>query len=1063
MSESKEAVGNSKGDTNVGKTGALSSRFVVEKVESAGVPNERLAGKPDANDTNSSNLNSAKAEQQQQQQQSNRRPIQPPAVKPRQEHDATKSKSSPKNCENSRTRHVSYSDGTVDNVSSGGATSSVMGNVTPKSPHTFTFSGTLRGSRQQNTYDTLPRVDHYRNLFSYVIGNKKSRPTLEQLHEAQEDGLTTVLVESPKKEVKGPTKKAVKFGWITGVLVRCLLNIWGVMLFLRLSWVVGQTGLGLFTVVILLSTVVTILTALSMSAICTNGEVKGGGAYYMISRSLGPEFGGAIGIIFSLANAVAVAMYIVGFAETVRDVMKEYGLQIVDELNDVRIIGCITLVVLLGVAMVGMEWEARAQLILLGILVVAILDFVVGLFLKVTEAKGVKGYTGYSAGTFLENLHPEFREGHGFFSVFSIFFPAATGILAGANISGDLADAQSAIPKGTLRAILLTTATYLVMGWMVGSTVIRDANGSTEDYYNATVNFTCSAPDASPCRYGLLNDVHVMELISGFAPLILAGIFAATLSSALASLVGAPKVFQAVCKDNLFPGIHVFAVGSGNNDEPKRAYLLTFVIAIGCILIAELNVIAPIISNFFLMAYTLINYSCFDASFSNSPGFRPPYQYYNMWLLPLTNLYFLRDCKVHFGCSKPDVNWGSSTQANVYRSALIALLKLNNVEDHVKNYRPQCLVLSGDPRSRPALVDLVSSFTKKVSLMVCGHLVLYVRLDERPSCFSDAFDLNLSVGILCVQGGLDCSDMLELPASASVPVLQKLENEYECVVEDTDDEDEEDEESSCDEQETCFNTEEIFHSCEDLPSENSAEVKSLVDRRPAPLVQPQQAIIDGAVGTATTRVRVVGRLPINRAKLRSSNQFHRKQKKGFIDVWWLADDGGLTLLIPFLISQSSLWQGCKLRVFFLKGKEDLDKEQRNMAALLSKFRIDYSQMTVVDSHTEAPSAESVTEFQELIEPWRVRAGGTGAAKTSSGITDSELLALKARTVRHVRLRELLHEHSQDASLVVITLPIPRKVICSPYLYMAWLETLTRGMPPVLLLRGNQTSVLTFYS
>lgn len=108
----------------------------------------------------------------------------------------------------------------------------------------------------------------------------------------------------------------VKFGWIKGVLIRCILNIFGVMIFLRLSWIVGQAGIGQTTIIILLATLVTLITALSTSAICTNGEVKGGGAYYLISRSLGPEFGGAIGIVFSFANAVAGAMYCIGFAET---------------------------------------------------------------------------------------------------------------------------------------------------------------------------------------------------------------------------------------------------------------------------------------------------------------------------------------------------------------------------------------------------------------------------------------------------------------------------------------------------------------------------------------------------------------------------------------------------------------------------------------------------------------------------------------------------------------------------------------------------------------------------
>ena len=153
-----------------------------------------------------------------------------------------------------------------------------------------------------------------------------------------------------------------KFGWIQGVLIRCMLNIWGVMLFLRLSWVVGNAGIGQAILIVLLATTVTTLTALSMSAISTNGQIKGGGTYFMIARSLGPEFGAAIGIIFELANAMAVALHTVGFCEALNDLLKESGLMIIDNgLNDIRIIGSITLVVLACIVSIGMEWEAKVR------------------------------------------------------------------------------------------------------------------------------------------------------------------------------------------------------------------------------------------------------------------------------------------------------------------------------------------------------------------------------------------------------------------------------------------------------------------------------------------------------------------------------------------------------------------------------------------------------------------------------------------------------------------------------------------------------------------------------
>jgi solute carrier family 12 sodium/potassium/chloride transporter 2 len=206
----------------------------------------------------------------------------------------------------------------------------------------------------------------------------------------------------------------LKFGWIQGVLIRCLLNIWGVMLFLRLSWVVAEAGIGQAILIVLLATAVTSLTALSMSAISTNGQIKGGGTYYMISRSLGPEFGAAIGIIFAL-----------GFCEALNDMLEELGVQIVDgDLNDIRIVGSVTLVVLAMIVGIGMEWEAKvivffwfavflslcvrltfrlrqqAQLLFMGILVVALANFIFGSFLGPSDIdKLSKGFVGYNCKT----------------------------------------------------------------------------------------------------------------------------------------------------------------------------------------------------------------------------------------------------------------------------------------------------------------------------------------------------------------------------------------------------------------------------------------------------------------------------------------------------------------------------------------------------------------------------------------------------------------------------------------------------------------------------------------
>lgn len=256
------------------------------------------------------------------------------------------------------------------------------------------------------------------------------------------------------------------------------------------------------------------------------------------------------------------------------------------------------------------------------------------------------------------------------------------------------------------------------------------------DYINNTL------VDCLPgeCKYGLQNSFQVIELVSWFGPLIYAGCFAATLSSALASLVSAPKVFQALCKDKLYPGIEWFAKGYGKNNEPMRGYILTFILSVAFILIGELNTIAPLISNFFLAAYTLINFSTFHASLAKPVGWRPTFKYYSMWLsllgailcvivmfliswwTALITFAVVLALYIIVSVRKPDVNWGSTTQAQMYKNALQAVQQLNTVEEHVKNYRPQILVLSGMPSARPALVDFAHLITKNQSMLVCGHI-----------------------------------------------------------------------------------------------------------------------------------------------------------------------------------------------------------------------------------------------------------------------------------------------------------------------------------------------------
>eukprot|EP00161_Ancyromonas_sigmoides_P016768 TRINITY_DN4508_c0_g1_i15.p1 TRINITY_DN4508_c0_g1~~TRINITY_DN4508_c0_g1_i15.p1 ORF type:complete len:423 (-),score=133.80 TRINITY_DN4508_c0_g1_i15:446-1714(-) len=396
--------------------------------------------------------------------------------------------------------------------------------------------------------------------------------------------------------------------------MRCLLNIFGVIMFLRLGWVVGNAGILLSSLIIIGSCIVTLITTLSLSAICTNGEVKGGGAYYLISRALGPEFGGAIGILFAMANAIAVALYLVGFAEALVDAVGS-GSATGTLRWDMTLYAMCSLVFLFVVAIVGVGWVVKFDYVQIVLLCLAILLVFLGSFFNSTDP--TVGFVGSGSEAFSANLGSEFRDGETFWSCLAVFFPAVTGIMAGANISGDLKDAQVAIPKGTIWAVGVSSIVYLALTWAVGASYLR------------------GPPDVD---WGLYMDKLMMTNMSLWAPIVYVGVICATLSSALASLVGAPRVLQAVARDNLFPVLRVFGNGHGVNNEPYEAYLLTVAVATVCIFAGDLNSIAALITNFFLISYTLINYSCFAASFSESPGWRPRFKFFNHYVALLGTL-----------------------------------------------------------------------------------------------------------------------------------------------------------------------------------------------------------------------------------------------------------------------------------------------------------------------------------------------------------------------------------------------------------------------------------------
>uniref|UniRef100_A0A3P8RQ26 Solute carrier family 12 member 10, tandem duplicate 1 n=1 Tax=Amphiprion percula TaxID=161767 RepID=A0A3P8RQ26_AMPPE len=889
-----------------------------------------------------------------------------------------------------------------------------------------------RGSRMElrrpsfySTIDLVPQLEHY--VSTLPRQQARSRPSLEALRRA-------MLMRTMKMII---------------IMINTFISLLSV-----LTWVI-----------ILMSVTVTSVTALSVSAIATNGRVISGGAYFMISRSLGPEIGGPIGVVFSFANALACALNTVGFAEVVRDLLQEFGVIMVDSINDVRIVGVITVTVLLLISLAGMEWESKTQILFFIVIIVSFSNYLVGTFLPPTPEKKAQGIFGYRSEIFLANLKPDWRGAESnFFQMFAIFFPSAIGILSGANISGDLKDPASAIPKGTLTAIFCTAVSYLVISATVASCVVRDASGNISDVLtgNSTdgcVGLACNLGwnfteciQSQSCGYGLANNLKVLGQVSGFYYLITAGVFAASLSSALGFLVSAPKVFQCLCRDKIYPYIGFFAKGYGKNDEPLRAYLLCYIIAVAFILIAELNTIAALISNFFLCSYS----------------WRPSFHYYSKWTAlfgavisvvlmflftwwaALTTFCIIFFLFGYVNYNKPKVNWGSSVQAGTYNMALSYSVSLSGVEDHVKNFRQTCL--TGRVKClQLAFISVTESPCDEQDRQTrpqdaTGWLIKWMNKRKVRSFYTPFTADSLRVGArnLLQASGLGKLKpntlVLGFKANWKESSPESIED-YINTIYDTFDS------NYC----LC-----ILRMMDGLDISDQFDFEGLIPTlirtsSPPPLVFVADGVSDKG---DNDQIKTF---------------FQNDQGKKTIDVYWIADDGGLTLLVPYLLTRRKRWHSCKVRVFIVGDEQNMEEGRDEMMALLKRFRLDFNDVIVMTDSEKRPQAKNLSRFVDSVAPFRLydeqQEGVSVQGVRQSApwkISDKEFEAFKLKSERKVRLNEIIRRNSQHTALVLVSLPVPHSD-CPSALYMAWLDALTCGLHcPAVLIRGNQQNVLTFY-
>uniref|UniRef100_A0A673Y0Y1 Solute carrier family 12 member 5-like n=1 Tax=Salmo trutta TaxID=8032 RepID=A0A673Y0Y1_SALTR len=975
-------------------------------------------------------------------------------------------------------------------------------------------------------------------------------------------------------------EEAPALGTLMGVYLPCIQNIFGVILFLRMTWMVGIGGvIGSFIIVFMCCST-TMLTAISMSAIATNGVVPAGGSYYMISRSLGPEFGGAVGICFYLGTTFAGAMYILGSIELLliyilpqAAIFKMEGLEGAEAeaamLNNMRVYGTIVLSFMATVVFVGVKYVNKLALLFLACVILSILAVYAGVIKTAIEppdfpvcmlgnrpliSKGfdvcaktlesgngtvttklwkifcdtpflnatcdeyfannnvsfIQGIPGVMSGILKENLFGNYLEKGNlvakigiatvegpdetltnsnryvladitsFFTLLvGIYFPSVTGIMAGSNRSGDLRDAQKSIPIGTIMAITTTSLVYMsavvLFGACIDGVVLRDKFGE-----------------------GVNGNLVIGTLAWPSPWVIVIGSFFSTCGAGLQSLTGAPRLMQAISRDGVVPILRVFGHGKANG-EPTWALLLTACICEIGILIASLDAVAPILSMFFLMCYMFVNLACALQTLLRTPNWRPRFKFYHWalsflgmslclslmficsWFYAIVAMVIAGSIYKYIEFHGAEKEWGDGIRGISLSAARYALMRLDEGPAHTKNWRPQLLVLvSTDVEQnveQPRLLSLTNQLKAGKGLTIVGTALAGTYLENHPQAQRAEQSLRKLMETEKVKGFCQVTISSNM-RDATSHLLQ------------------------------ASGLGGLMH--------NTVLVSWPRNWKQADDHQTWRDFIE--LVRETTAAHLALLVPKNIAAFPSNGE---RFSEGHIDVWWIVHDGGMLMLLPFLLRQHKVWRKCRMRIFTVAQMDDNSIQmKKDLTTFLYHLRID-AEVEVVEMHdsdisaytyektlvmeqrsqilkqinltktererevglqsyrpvnpatlTQATEGGAQTPGSAQVQmTWTEKADGELAkppgASTPEGIKDIFNMKPNQSNVRRMhtalRLNGVIVKKSSEAKLVLLNMPGPPKNRAGDENYMEFLEVLTEGLNRVLLVRGGGREVITIYS
>lgn len=793
--------------------------------------------------------------------------------------------------------------------------------------------------------------------------------------------------------------------------------------------------------------------------------MKGGGPYYLIGRALGPEVGVSIGLCFFLGNAVAASLYILGAVETFLDAIPEAGLfkSTVTSLNlapspsgvsevmkspsihDLQVYGIVLTVVLCLIVFGGVKIINKVSPAFL----IPVLLSICFIFIGVFTARGdsdTSGITGLSFDTFKGNWESSYQTTNdagipaptgvywNFENLLGLFFPAVTGIMAGSNRSASLKDTQRSIPKGTLSAIGVTTALYLISVLMFGAVATRDV---------------------------LLTDRLLTATIAWPVPWIVqVGVILSTLGAALQSLTGAPRLLAAIANDDILPVLKYFKVH--DDEEPHLATLFTMLICAGCVILGNLDLITPIITMFFLLCYGGVNLSCLLLDLLDAPSWRPRFKFHHWsfsllgallcicimffisWSFTVVSLALASLIYWYVSIRGKGGDWGDGFKSAYFQLALRSLRSLGATPVHPKNWYPIPLIfckpwgiLPDDVPCHPKLAEFANCMKKKGRGMSIFASIVEGDYKDKTEESRQACKF-LSTYI----------DYKKCEGVAEVIVANTMVDGFRLI----------------------------------LQTMGLANLKPNIVCMRYPEVwreEKHSSIPDNFVtvindcSTSNKAVVIVKGLDMWPGE-------YQKQY-GTIDLYWIVCDGGLMLLLSQLLRARDCFDSCRIRVFCIAEEDsEADELKTDVKKFLYDLRMEAEVIVVSMKAWKARQAEDESSGEKgrvyAVEAFSksrrriVQRDAKMVEKSKKGIimqAETEQRVLDEQQVEKflyisLKLNSIIKRYSALAAVVLVSLPPPPPHQPS-FCYMEYMDCLVEGIPRLLMVRGYRRDVVTIFT